>query len=223
MPKVKIYNQQAEQVGEQELSTKAFELKVNESLVHQSVVTQLANERQVLAHTKGRSDVRGGGKKPWKQKGTGRARAGSSRSPIWIGGGVTFGPLKDRNFTKKINKKMKQQAIFMALSDKFAHNSLTILDKIEISEYKTKVFNNIISAIEQKVFNTREKEAPTKKTKRSVLIVLNEKTDTTVISGRNLAGVEIINLNNINIVDLLKYKELILTADAVKKLEERVK
>ncbi|KKR19938.1 MAG: 50S ribosomal protein L4 [Parcubacteria group bacterium GW2011_GWE2_39_37] len=223
MPKVKIYNQQAEQVGEQELSAKAFELKVNESLVHQSVVTQLANERQVLAHTKGRSDVRGGGKKPWKQKGTGRARAGSSRSPIWIGGGVTFGPLKDRNFTKKINKKMKQQAILMALSDKFAHNSLTILDKIEISEYKTKIFNNIISAIEQKVFNNREQEATTKKAKRSVLIVLNDKNDSTVISGRNLAGVEIINLNNINIVDLLKYKELIMTADAVKKLEERVK
>lgn len=223
MPKVKIYNQQAEQVGEQELLKKAFELKVNESLVHQAVVTQLANERQVLAHTKGRSDVRGGGKKPWKQKGTGRARAGSSRSPIWIGGGVTFGPKKDRNFTKKINKKMKQQALFMALSDKFANNSLTILDKIEIAEYKTKIFNNIISAIEQKVFNTRGEEVSTKKAKRSVLIVLNEKTDTTVISGRNLAGVEIINLNNINIVDLLKYKELVLTADAVKKLEERVK
>ncbi|MCK4554466.1 50S ribosomal protein L4, partial [Candidatus Parcubacteria bacterium] len=114
---VKIYNQKAEAVGDIKLSDKVFGVKANEPLVHQAMVAQMSNERQVLAHTKDRSEVRGGGRKPWKQKGTGRARAGSIRSPIWKGGGVTFGPRKDRNFSKNINKKMKQNAMLMVLSD----------------------------------------------------------------------------------------------------------
>jgi large subunit ribosomal protein L4 len=216
MPTVKIYNQEAKEVGEQVLAEKIFALKPSEALIHQAMVTQLANERQVLAHTKGRADVRGGGKKPWKQKGTGRARAGSSRSPIWIGGGVTFGPLKDRNFSKKINKKMKQQALNMVLADKVANNSLTLLDKLEINEYKTKFFNNIIKSFEEKIIEK-------KTAKRSILVVLDKKDDNTFISGRNLVGVEVINLDNINIVDLLKYKNLIMTVDGVKKIEEKNK
>lgn len=214
MANVKLYNQQAEVVGEQVLNDKIFAVKLKQELVHQAVITQQANERKVIANTLDRSEVRGGGKKPWKQKGTGRARAGSSRSPIWIGGGVTFGPLKDRNFTKKINKKMKQQALCMALSDKVSSNGLVILDKIEMPEFKTKNFLAVVSAIETKVLN---KEA---KAKRSLLVVLDEKQEMTFISGRNLAGVEVINLNNINIVDLLRYKNVVLTSGCVKKLEE---
>ena len=109
MLKAEIYNQKGEKVGDLKLSDKIFDVKVNESLVHQAAVTQMGNERQVLAHTKQRAEVRGGGKKPWKQKGTGRARAGSTRSPIWIGGGVTFGPTKNRNFSKNINKKRSEE------------------------------------------------------------------------------------------------------------------
>ena len=216
MPTVKIYNQEAKEVGEQVLADKVFAVKVSEALVHQAVITQLANERQVLASTKGRAEVRGGGKKPWKQKGTGRARAGSSRSPIWIGGGVTFGPQSDRNFTKKINKKMKQQALNMVLADKVSSNGLTLLDKIELSDFKTKSFNNIVKAIEEKVYKA-------KTAKRSMLVILDKKNQTVFTSGRNLVGVEIINLDNINIVDLLKYKNLVMTVEAVKKIEEKNK
>jgi len=129
--KIKVYNQTAEFVHDLEVSEKIFGVKSNPELLHQAVVTQMGNERQVLADTKDRSEVRGGGKKPWKQKGTGRARVGSSRSPIWTGGGVTFGPTSDRNFSKKINKKMKQKAIFMALSDKLAGGTLVILDELK--------------------------------------------------------------------------------------------
>jgi len=216
MPKVKIYNQEAKAVGEHDLADKIFAVKINEALVHQSVVTQLANERQVIANTKDRSEVRGGGKKPWKQKGTGRARAGSSRSPIWIGGGVTFGPLKERNFTKKINKKMKQQAMFMALSDKVNNDSLVVLENIELPEFKTKVLNNVIKTIEENIIKGDSK-------KRSILLVLGKQDEKVFISGRNLPGLEVINLGNINIVDLLKYKNLVLTVESVKKLEEKYK
>lgn len=213
MAQVKLYNQQAEAVGETTLSDKVFALKLKPDLVHQAVITQQANERKVISNTLDRSEVRGGGKKPWKQKGTGRARSGSSRSPIWIGGGVTFGPLKDRNFTKKLNKKMKSAALCMALSDKLAHSSLVVIDKIELAEYKTKLFNSIVSSLETKVLNKESKA------KRSMLIVIDQKQAMTFASGRNLAGVEVINLENINIVDLLKFKNLVLTAEAVKKLE----
>ncbi len=215
-----IYNQKGETVGDLKLSGKVFSVKVNEALVHQAVVAQMANERQVLAHTKGRSEVRGGGKKPWKQKGTGRARAGSSRSPIWIGGGVTFGPTSARNFSKKINKKMKQKAMLMGLSDKAGSDNLVILDKLEMGEFKTKMFNGMLNAIDGNKKNSATEE---KKVKRSVLIINNKKDDKVKNSGRNLTGVKIINSDNINIVDLLRYRDLIITAEAVKGLEEKYK
>lgn len=239
MPQAKIYNQQAEIAGEQELSAKIFAVPAKMELIHQAVVTQLARERKVLAHTKDRSEVRGGGRKPWRQKGTGRARAGSTRSPIWIGGGVTFGPLKERNFSKKINKKMKQKALFMALSDKLAEGKLIILDNLELKEAKTKLFGEVIAKLEKKVLlpkkeTTGDEKAASKskkaktvqpkdKTRRSFLIILDKKNDDLKYAGRNLAGVEIIYLDNINIVDLLKYRNLVLTAEAVKKIEERYK
>ncbi|MFZ2310562.1 MAG: 50S ribosomal protein L4 [Patescibacteria group bacterium] len=212
--KIKVYNQSAEFAHDLELSDKIFGVKTNPELLHQAVVAQMANERQVLADTKDRSEVRGGGKKPWKQKGTGRARVGSSRSPIWIGGGVTFGPTSDRNFSKKINKKMKQKAIFMALSDKAANNNLVILDALQMTEFKTKQFNEILLACETKVLNTD---------RRNILVINESKDEKVRYSARNLKGVEIINLENINVVDLIKYKNLMLTEAAVKILEERYK
>jgi large subunit ribosomal protein L4 len=224
MLKAKIYNEKAEAVGEQELKTRVFGVKVNESLVHQVMVAEMANQRQVLAHTKIRSEVRGGGKKPWKQKGTGRARAGSSRSPIWIGGGVAFGPLKDRNFKMKINKKMNEKAIFIMLSDRFAENNLIVVDKLEMAEYKTKKFNEIINNFEKKVLSpTDGKKIASQRKKRSILIVNNANNNETKRSARNLPGVKLINANNINLLDLLKYKYLLMTVDGIKKIEERIK
>ena len=228
--KIKIYNQEAESTGEMELSPKVFGLKINPALVHQAVVTQMANQRKVLAHTKIRSEVRGGGKKPWAQKGTGRARHGSSRSPIWKGGGVTFGPRNDRNFKMRINKKMKQNAMLMVLSDKVANHNFVILDKLEIAEFKTKAFNKIILGLEKKVFldgKTEAKAGSVKAVKssgkRSFLIMVDRKDEKLDFSARNLPGVELVNMNNINIVDLLKWKNLIFTKTVVEKLTERYK
>lgn len=210
--KINVYNEKAEVVGSLDLSPKVFGVKANNELLHQAVVTQMANERQVLAHTKTRAEVRGGGKKPWKQKGTGRARVGSSRSPLWIGGGITFGPRKDRNFSKKMNQKMKQKAIFMALSDKAANNGLIILDNLEAKEFKTKKMADLISNFEKKVIKDK---------KRSVLVLDGSKDQKVRNSFRNLKNVEIINQENINILDLLKYRNLITTSQVIKNLEER--
>lgn len=245
--KINVYNQKGESVGEMKLSDKIFGVKANEVLMHQVVVAQMANKRQVLAHTKGRGEVRGGGRKPWRQKGTGRARAGSSRSPIWKGGGVTFGPKKDRNFSKNINKKMRQKVMFIILSDKVKSESLVVLDGLKMGEYKTKAFDGMLKGLKkaqegikreegkkgvktpaspaasqggQKHENTKTQKQKDKKMKRSVLIVNDKKDEKVKYSGRNLAGVKIVNLENINILDLLKYRDLVLTKEAVKKIEE---
>ena len=154
--KVKVYNQKGEETGEEKLSDKVFGIKVNETLVHQAMVAQMSNERQVLAHTKDRSEVRGGGRKPHPQKGTGRARAGSTRSPIWKGGGVTFGPRSERNYKKNLNKKMRQKALFMVLSDKVENKNLLLLDKLEVKEYKSKNADEMINKLESK--KTRKQE-----------------------------------------------------------------
>jgi len=210
--KIKVYNQAVEPLKDLELSENIFGVKPNTELLHQAVVAQMANTRQVLAHTKGRAEVSGGGKKPWKQKGTGRARAGSSRSPIWIGGGVTFGPTKERNFKKKINQKMKQKALFMVLSDKLATESFVVVDNLEFAEYKTKKFNTLLTKIEKDVL----------KNERRNILVINEATEEKAkYSGRNLKGVKIINLENINLVDLLNYKNLLVTENAIKVLIDR--
>lgn len=222
--KIKIYNQQAQEVGEQEVSEKVFALKANQDLIHQAMVAQMSNERQVLAHAKNRSEVRGGGRKPWRQKGTGRARAGSNRSPVWIGGGVIFGPTKDRNFKKKINRKMKQKALCMAISDRMSGGSLAVIDRFEVSEYKTKSFDKIINGFEKKVFGQAELKGA-KKNKadknRSILLLNDQRDGKIVNSARNLSGVTTLNFENINILDILKHKQLILTLNAVQKLNEQ--
>jgi len=210
---IKVYNQSAEAIKDLEVSEKVFGLKPNNELLHQAVKAQRANQRQVLAHTKDRSEVAGTGKKPWKQKGTGRARVGSRRSPIWIGGGVTFGPTKDRNFKVKINQKMKQKALFVALSDKLANNALVVLDALVAEEYKTKNFNELLSAVESKVL---------KNDRRNILIINESKDEKVRYSLQNLTGVKIINLENINLLDLLNHRNLLLTEETVKNLEKRV-
>lgn len=198
-----------------ELSDKVFGQKKNEALVHQALITQMANERKVLAHTKDRSEVRGGGKKPWRQKGTGRARAGSSRSPIWIGGGVTFGPTKDRNFSKGLNTKMKQKAMCVVLSDKVANENLAILDTLSCAEYKTKVFKKMVDNIEGKIFKTEGK---------SNLLLIDAKPEaTTKSSARNLENIKLITAENLNLVDVVKYKNVVITREALTILEERYK
>jgi len=239
--KLNIYNQEGEAKGQKEVSDAIFAVKANSTLIHQAVTAQNANMRTVLAHTKTRSEVRGGGKKPWRQKGTGRARAGSSRSPLWIGGGIIFGPNSDRNFSQKINKKAKQKAMFMVLSDRAAGNGLAVLEKLNLADYKTKVMEQILNNLEGKVFNNfkieeknpasakatadkgKSKDKKTRSTGRSILFI-NDASDAKVINSvRNLSGVKIINLENINVVDLLNYKNLIISDKAVEKLEETYK
>jgi large subunit ribosomal protein L4 len=216
--KITIFNQKAEKITERELSPKVFEVKPNEALVKQAVMAQQNNERQVLSNTLIRSEVRGGGKKPWRQKGTGRARAGSNRSPLWRGGGIVFGPTSDRDFKQKLNLKMKRKAICMAFSDKAASESLAVIEKFELAGFKTKEFDKILLGIEK---NNWQKEKKDSKRRRSTLVLHDSKDKEIFVSGRNLEGVGIINLDNINILDILKHKRLVMTLGALEKIEER--
>ncbi|MEA3449867.1 MAG: 50S ribosomal protein L4 [Patescibacteria group bacterium] len=209
---VKTYNIKGEESGKIKLDEKVFAVKTNEALVHQVMVAQTANERQMIAHTKDRSEVRGGGRKPWRQKGTGRARAGSSRSPIWIGGGVTFGPRNERNFKKQINKKMKQKALLMVLSDKVESKQIFVLDELSYEKPNTKQAAEMFEKIVKK---------DNKENKISILVVNGKVDKKAWYSIRNLVGAKYINIDNINILDLLKKKNLFLTKEAVKILEEK--
>ncbi len=194
--KVKVYNQAGETVGEQELDPAIFGVKAKDALVHQVVVALQNNARQILAHTKGRGEVRGGGRKPWQQKGTGRARAGSTRSPIWKGGGVTFGPTKDRNFKQKINKKMKLKVLLMCLSDKAVNNNLIILDKLELAEIKTKKLNEILKKLPLAV--------------DKILLVLPGSDEKLLRSARNLTKLKLTRADNLNVLDVLGAKTLLM-------------
>ncbi|MCK4745012.1 50S ribosomal protein L4 [Candidatus Parcubacteria bacterium] len=222
---VKKYNQQLDEIGKQELNSAVFGVKAKPALIKQVVVAQQANSRQVLAHAKDRSEVRGGGKKPWKQKGTGRARAGSSRSPIWIGGGVTFGPTKERNFSLKINKKMKKKALFMCLSDKVKNEKIILFDKIELEKIQTKKIVEILKKIDAKIISSKieksdEKKNRSKKRKDSVLLILTDKSENIVKSTRNIPNIKTIKSDCLNVVEVLKYKYLIITVNAVKEIEK---
>jgi large subunit ribosomal protein L4 len=217
MIKYQIHNQEGKVVGDYELKSEIFGLNASQNLLHQAVVTQMSNERKVLADTKDRSEVSGGGKKPWKQKGTGRARVGSSRSPLWRGGGIVFGPTNDRNFKIDLNKKMGRKALFMALSNKVNNQSLALLDKLELSEFKTKAFKSMLESLTKAAWSQSEVAA------KSVLIINVGNNDKAKYSARNLDNVKLINLDNINIIDLLQHERLILTVEAVKQLEARIK
>jgi len=207
--KTTVYNQQGKEIGKTILPKEIFEVKINSDLVHQVVVSQLANRRRILAHTKGRGEVRGGGRKPWRQKGTGRARHGSIRSPLWRGGGVTFGPRKERIFKKIIPKKMRRKALFMVLSGKVKNNLLILLDKLKIEKPKTKLMAEIL------------KKLPCKE--KSALIALPEYDKNIILAAGNLPEVDTLWVRNLNALDLLIFKYLIIPKEAIKVIEKTFK
>jgi len=209
--KAVVYNQEGKEVGITVLPKEIFGLSMNSDLVHQVVVSQMANRRKVIAQSKDRGAVRGGGRKPWRQKGTGRARAGSTRSPLWRGGGVTFGPTKERVFKKKINKKMRRKALFMVLSDKAKNNLLLILDKLSLEQPKTKLMTKIIENWKLKIKNFKE---------GSCLIVLPQKKETIIRTTKNISNVQTMEARNLNALDLLSFKYLIMPKETIKVIKE---
>jgi len=204
--KVSVYDQQGKEVGTTILPKEIFDVSMNSDLVHQVMVSQMANRRRVIAHTKDRGEVRGGGRKPWRQKGTGRARHGSIRSPIWRGGGVTFGPTKERNFKKEIPKKMQRKALMAVLSAKAKNNLLLILDELNIERTKTKLMDNVL------------KKLPC--AGKSCLIALPRNEKNIILAARNLAKTETVEARNLNCLDLLSFKYLIMPKESIKTLEE---
>jgi len=216
---VKLFNQSGEIVGDISLPDRIFGLKMKPDLVKQVVDAQVANSRQVLAHTKGRGEVRGGGKKPWRQKGTGRARHASIRSPIWKGGGVAFGPTKERNFKKKINKRMGRQALFMSLSSKIKDHEFLMLDALNFEKPKTKEAFEIL----KKISTVMDGYRFGKKMQDKVLIVLPKRDETIVRSMRNLPFAESSTANDLNARKVLDKKYLIMLKDAVPVIEKTYK
>ena len=204
--KVPIYNQKREEVGTTLLPKEIFEVSLNSDLVHQVVQSQMANRRQKIAKVKDRAEVRGGGRKPWQQKGTGRARHGSIRSPLWRGGGVTFGPRTEKVFTKKIPKKMRRKALFMILSAKTKEGTILILDNLKIEKPKTKVMAEIF----KKLFLN----------KGTGLIILPQKDENTLKSIRNISKIKTILARDLNVLDLLSYKYLIMPKESIKIIKE---
>ena len=203
MPNIKVYNMQAKEVGEMTLSEEVFGQPLNEALIHQVVVAQAANLRQGTKSALTRSEVRGGGIKPWRQKGTGRARQGSIRSPQWTGGGVVFAP-KPRDFSKDINVKMRRNALKSALSFKAANDELIVLDKIELGEAKTKIVAAML-----KDFNIAS----------SVLVVVPEKDEMLLRAGNNIEKLSITTANLLNVTEVVKNIKIVATMDAIKKIE----
>ena len=203
MANVSVYNIDGKEVGSIELNDAVFGVEVNEHLVHLAVVSQLANKRQGPQSAKTRSEVSGGGRKPWRQKGTGHARQGSTRAPQWTGGGMVFAP-KPRDYSFKMNKKEKRIALLSALSSKVSENKIVVLDSFNLDEVKTKKFAEVMNNI--KVSNA--------------LFVIEGENKNVVLSGRNIPTVKVSATNEINTYDVLKYNTLVVTKAAVEKLEE---
>lgn len=202
-----IYNQKGKEAGKIELPKNIFALPWNADLVHQVVVSMASNRRNNIAYAKDRSEVRGGGKKPWRQKGTGRARHGSSRSPLWRGGGITFGPTKERDWTKKINKKMKTKALFTVLSQKARDGEMLFVDNLKFDEPKTKEARIILGEMSKiKGFSDI-----LNKKRNAVCIALGGRNENTEKSFQNFANVALGEVRNINPLDILKYKYLLIT------------
>ena len=208
--KVDLFNQQNKKIGETELPEKIFSVKWNPDLVHQVLTVQLANRRKTLADTKDRSEVSGGGRKPWRQKGTGRARHGSSRSPLWRGGGITFGPLKERKFTRKINKKMKQLAVLGILSKKLSDQEIKIVDNLKLENHQTK---NLAELVKKFISSSQE----------TLLLIPAEENKNIYRAAGNLARVGVLNPESLNVYDLLKYRRILLDQGAIKGLVEKFK
>ena len=202
--KVDVYNQKGEAIGATELPKSIFDVKMNADLVHQVFISHTANQRQNSAHTKNRGEVRGGGRKPWRQKGTGRARHGSTRSPIWVGGGVSGGPRNEKNWEREIPKKMKKKALLMVLSEKAKNNLLVILDDLQMEKPRTKEFAGLMNKL------------PAKSAKR---LVLNSDGNNIFLSARNIAKTQVLETRNLNVVDLLNNKFVIVTKKGIKEIE----
>ena len=204
MPTIDVYNVEGKKVSTVDLKDEIFGIEPNEAIVHSVLINFLANQRQGTQSTKTRSEVSGGGRKPWRQKGTGRARQGSIRAPQWIKGGIALGP-KPRKYTYKVNKKEKRLAIKSVLSSKVIENQLVVIDELPFKEIKTKQMVNALTK---------------NKIEGKTLIMLPEKNEAVQKSARNIDGVKTTLVNTINVYDLLKYNKLVITLDTVKKLEE---
>lgn len=203
MPTVGLFNIEGKKVGDVSLNEKVFNVEVNKAVLHQVVVAQLANKRQGTQSAKTRAEVRGGGIKPWRQKGTGRARQGSIRSPQWVGGGIVFAP-KPRDYRVSLPRSMRKVAMKSALTAKVMENEMIVLENLEFDAPKTKDMVTMLKAFDVK----------------KALIITAESNENVYKSGRNVEGIQVMPVNNINVYDLLKYDNLIITQDAVSKLEE---
>lgn len=204
MANVSVYNMEGSEVGNLDLKDEVFAVEVNEHLVHKAVVLQLANKRQGTQSAKTRSEVRGGGKKPWRQKGTGHARQGSTRAPQWTGGGVVFAP-KPRNYSFKMNKKEKALAIKSALTSRVNEEKFLVLDELKFDEIKTKKMKAVLDNL---------------KVGKALVVVTGDANENVALSARNLPKVRLVNSNAINVYDILKYDTVVITKDAVVKIEE---
>ncbi|WP_392486030.1 50S ribosomal protein L4 [Haloimpatiens sp. FM7315] len=203
MPTVGLFNREGQKVSDIQLSDNVFGIEINKEVMHQVVVAQLANKRQGTQSAKTRAEVSGGGIKPWRQKGTGRARQGSIRAPQWIHGGVVFAP-KPRDYSKVITKKVKRLALKSALSSKVADQDMMVMEDLHFEAPKTKEFAKVLKALDVK----------------KALIVVSDKDENAYKSARNIEGVAVIPVNNLNVYDLLKYNKFIVTKEAVAKIEE---
>lgn len=205
MPNVPVYNIDGQAAGNMALADAMFNVKPVSTVIHEVVVGLRANARNSIANTKTRGQVSGGGKKPWKQKGTGRARAGSSRSPIWVGGGITFGPTSERNFSVKINKKLKKKALFMGLTDKVLNNKLMVLEAVNTSSPKTKVMVSLL------------KNLPID---RNALVIGPGSQPELMRMVRNLPNIKLVSVQSVNLLDVLTYRTVIFLKDAVSAFEQ---
>ena len=203
MANVALYNMEGQEVGTIELADSVFGVEVNEHLVHMAVLQQLANNRQGTQKAKTRSEVSGGGKKPYRQKGTGNARQGSTRAPQWTHGGIVFAPVP-RDYSFKLNKKEKRAALKSALTSRVAENKIFVLDELKLDEIKTKKFVAVLKALNVE----------------KALVVLNEMDQNVIASAANVANVKTAQTNELNVFDVLKYDALVVTKDAVKTIEE---
>ncbi|MBU3895725.1 50S ribosomal protein L4 [Patescibacteria group bacterium] len=206
--KIAVYNIEGKETGSTILPKEIFDVKINSDLIHQVFVSLSSNQRQGSAHSKDRSEVRGGGRKPWKQKGTGRARHGSSRSPIWKGGGVTFGPRNEKNYKKDIPKKMKRKALFMVLSEKARTGNIVVLDELKFEKAKTNEMAKIL------------KKLPLQGT---VLMVLPKYDKKLILSVRNIQKTKTIEARNLNVLELMNSKHLLMPKETVKSIKETFK
>ena len=204
MPKIALLNQTGQNVGEIELLDSIFNIEPNQQVVYDVVKAQRAAMRQGTHKTKTRTEVRGGGRKPWKQKGTGRARSGSTRSPIWVGGGTVFGPTP-RDYSLKVNRKVRRLALKSVLSSKAQGNQIQVLDKLSLEAVKTKGMIEVLENL---------------KLQGKTIIVLSQMDENVMLSSRNIPGITVTTVNQASVYELMKFKNMVVTADAVKKYEE---